>query len=169
MGHGLRLTSLGLLAAIAAAGCTIPPHPGSPIPPAAEVVPADSRAAAYGSSIEEVVRNPEIGDKVRAMFGQDWSGGLLAPPGAGAYFVGGGRPRMVRIGGMDYVAFTGCEPSACEARRVLLLIREGGSELFARLDEGGFAHYYSFGNVSRDTAQLVADSGLRALQARKTS
>jgi hypothetical protein len=36
--------------------------------------------------------------------------------------------------------------------------------MVARLDDGGFAHYYAYGNVNRDTAQLVADSGLRALR-----
>jgi len=71
---------------------------------------------------------------------------------------------MVRIDGVDYTAFSGCVPSACDAGRVLLLIREGGSDIVARLDEGGFSHYYAFGNVTRDTAQLVADSGLRALR-----
>ena len=124
----------------------------------------DPRAGAYGSSIEDVLRNPEVGDKIRAMFGPDWSGGQLAPPGAGAYSGRGGPPRVVRIGGVDYVAVPGCSPGACDSRRVLLLIRDGGSEIIARLDEGGFSHYYSYGNVSRDAAQLIADSGWRALQ-----
>ncbi len=164
MGHVFRLISLGSLAGGLAVGCAIPPPPGTPIPPAAQVVPADTRATVYGSTIEEVVQNPAIGDRVRAMFGADWSGGQLAFPGASAYFARGGPPQMVRIGGVDYIAFNDCVPNACDAGRVLLLIREGGSEIVARLDEGGFAHYYAFGNVTRDTAQLVADSGLRALR-----
>jgi hypothetical protein len=164
MGHVFRLITLGSLAVGLAVGCTIPPRPGMPIPPTAQVVPADTRATVYGSTIEEVVRNPAIGDKIRAMFGADWSGGQLASPGASAYFARGGPPQMVRIDGVDYTAFSGCVPSACDAGRVLLLIREGGSDIVARLDEGGFSHYYAFGNVTRDTAQLVADSGLRALR-----
>ncbi len=164
MGHALRLISLGTLAVIMAVGCAIPPRAGMPIPPAAQVVPADTRATVYGSTIEEVVRNPAIGDKIRAMFGADWSGGQLASPGASAYFAGGEPPQMVRIGGVDYIAFNDCVPNACDAGRVLLLIREGGSEIVAQLDEGGFAHYYAFGNVTRDTAQVVADSGRRALR-----
>lgn len=164
MSHVFRLICLGALAAVVAAGCAIPPPPGTPTPPAAQVVPTDTRVGVYGSTIEEVVQNPAIGDKIRAMFGADWSGGQLASPGASAYFARGGPPQIVRIGGVDYIAFSGCVPSACEAGRVLLLIREGGTEIVARLDEGGFAHYYAFGNVTRDTAQLVADGGLRALR-----
>jgi hypothetical protein len=123
----------------------------------------------YGSSIQEVLRNAEVGDKIRAMFGPDWSGGQLAPPGASAYTGKSEPPRLIRIGGVDYVAVTGCVPGACDSRRVLLLIREGGSEILARLDEGGFSHYYSYGNMSRDAAQLIADSGWRALQRASTS
>ena len=163
MSHSIRVASLCSLAVIFAYGCTIPPRPGTPVPPAAEVVPVDPRAVAYGSSIEDVLRNPEVGDKVRAMFGPDWSGGQLAPPGAAAYFSKGGPPRVVRIGGVDYIGVTGCVPSACDSTRVLLLIREGGSEILARLDEGGFSHYYAYGNMSRDAAQLIADGGWRAL------
>jgi hypothetical protein len=35
-----------------------------------------------------------------------------------------------------------------------------------RLDEGGFAHYYAYGSegVTRNTAPLIVDSGLRALR-----
>jgi len=164
MSHLIRLISLGSLVVITAAGCTVPPRPGTPASPAAQIVPPDARAEAYGSSIEKVVQNPMIGDKVRAMFGPDWSGGQLAPLGASAYFAEGDPPRMVRVGGVDYIAYTGCVPAACETSRVLFLIREGGSEMIARLDDGGFAHYYAYGNVSRAAAQLVADSGLRALR-----
>ena len=160
----LGLISLGSLVVALAGGCTIPARPGSSVPLTAHVVPADTRAAASDASLEDALRNPKIGDKIRAMFGSDWDGGLLAPRGASAYFGQGGPPRTVRIGGVDYVAFTGCMPNACAARRVLLLIRGGGSEMIARLDEGGFVHYYAYGNVTRDAAQLVADSGLRALQ-----
>ncbi len=102
MGHVFRLISLGTLAVIMAVGCAMPPRAGMPIPPAAQVVPADTRATVYGSTIEEVVQNPAIGDKIRAMFGADWSGGQLASPGASAYFARGGPPQMVRIGSVDW-------------------------------------------------------------------
>ncbi len=164
MSHLIRLISLSSLVVITAVGCTVPPGPGTPVAPAAQVVPPDPRVETYGSSIEQVAQNPMIADKLRATFGPDWSGGQLAPLGASAYFAQGDPPRMVRVGGVDYIAYTGCVPAACETSRVLLLIREGGSEMIARLDDGGFAHYYSYGNVSRDAAQLVADSGLRALR-----
>jgi hypothetical protein len=164
MSHLLRLISLSSLLVITAAGCTVRPGPGTPVAPAAQVVPPDARVETYGSSIEQVAQNPMIADKLRAMFGPDWSRGQLAPPGASAYFAKGDPPRMIRVGGVDYIAYAGCVPAACETSRVLLLIREGGSEMIARLDDGGFAHYYAYGNVSRDAAQLVADSGLRALR-----
>jgi hypothetical protein len=164
MSDVIRLISLCSLVVITAAGCTVPPRPGIPVSPDAQVVPPDMRAEAYGSSIELVAQNPVVGDNVRAMFGPDWTGGQLAPPGASAYFATGDPPRMVRVDGVNYIAYTGCMPAACETSRVLLLIREGGSEMVARLDDGGFAHYYAYGNVNRDTAQLVADSGLRALR-----
>jgi hypothetical protein len=164
MRHLIRLISLCSLVVITAAGCTVPLRPGIPVSPDAQVVPPDMRAEVYGSSIELVAQNPVVGDNVRAMFGPDWTGGQLAPPGASAYFATGDPPRMVRVDGVNYIAYTGCMPAACETSRVLLLIREGGSEMVARLDDGGFAHYYAYGNVNRDTAQLVADSGLRALR-----
>jgi hypothetical protein len=54
-----------------------------------------------------VLQNPEVSDKVRDLFAADWApasqGGRLLSSGAGAYFGGGGPPRMVRIGGLDYV------------------------------------------------------------------
>jgi len=169
--HYLRRAGwLSALALLLATGCTIAPPPGSPIPPAAELLPGDGRVFAYGYTVDAVLQNPEVGDKVRDLFGADWApasqgGGQLAL-GAGAYFSGNGPLRMVRIGGVDYIALTGCAPSACNTHRVLLLIRDGGSELLARLDEGGFAHYYTYSSedVTRNTAPLIVDSGLRALR-----
>lgn len=161
---------LSTLTVLIVAGCTIAPRPGTPISPAAEVLPGDARVFAYGYTVDQVLQNPEVGGKVRNLFGADWApaaqaGGQL-PFGAGAFFAGDAPLRMVRIGGVDYIAITGCAPSACNTHHVLLLIRDGGSELLARLDEGGFAHYYGYGskNVTRNTAPLVVDSGLRALQ-----
>jgi len=156
------------LTVLLAAGCTIAPPPGSPVPLAAEVVPGDTRAVAYGRTLDEILQNPQVGYRIRELFGRDWdpasqSGGQLAP-GAAAYFAKGGPPRIVRIGGVDYVAVTGCMPSVCGTHRVLVLIREGGSQLFARLDEGGFSHYYGYGDANRDAAPLIVDSGLRALR-----
>ena len=169
MRHTLRLASLAALAIATTAGCTIAPHPGTPVAPAAEVVPVDARIAMYGADLDEAIRNPEIGDKVRAMFGPDWTGGQLAPTGARPYFVGSTPPRKVRIGGADYIAYTGCVPGDCSTRPSLLLIREGGTEIVARVDDGGFSHYYTYGNISRDAGQLIADSGMRALARSRTS
>jgi hypothetical protein len=152
---------------IFAAGCTIAPPPGSPIPPASELLPADSRAFTYGHTVDDVLQNQKVADKVRGLFGADWApasqgGGQLAL-GAGGYFGGSAPLRMVRIGGVDYIALTGCAPGACNTHRVLLLIRDGGSELLARLDDGGFVHYYGYSGeaVTRNTAPIIVDSALR--------
>ena len=168
-----HLRSAGWLSALAvllATGCTIAPPPGSPIPPAAELLPKDGRVFAYGYTVDEVLLNPEVGAKVRDLVGPAWApasqGGGQLGLGAGAYFGGNGPLRMVRIGGGDYIALTGCTPSACNTHRVLVLIRDGGSRLLARLDEGGFAHYYGYGSddLTRNTAPVIVDSGLRALR-----
>jgi hypothetical protein len=170
MRHVLRARWLCSLALLFAAGCTVAPPPGSPIPPAAEVLPADARALAYGQSVDQVLQNPQIADKVRALFGLDWmpasqSGGQLVL-GAASYFERGGPLRMVRIGGVDYIAVTGCVATACDTQRSILLIRADGSQLLARVDEGGFSHYYGYGSeaLTKDTAPIVVDSGLRALK-----
>lgn len=161
---------LSVLFVLVATGCTIAPRPGTPVPPAAEALPSDARVFAYGYTVDQVLQNEVIGAKVRDLFGADWvpaaqRGGQL-PFGAAAFFAGNAPLRMVRVGGADYIALTGCAPGACNTHHVLLLIRDGGSELVARLDEGGFVHYYGYGgeNVTRTTAPLLADSGLRALQ-----
>ena len=169
--HCLRRAGwLSSLAMLFVTGCTVAPPPGSPIPPSAELLPGDGRAFAYGYTVGEVLKNPAVADKVRDLFGADWApaaqgGGQLAL-GADAYFAGNAPLRVVRIGGVDYIALAGCVPSACNTHRVLLLIRDGGSELLARLDEGGFAHYYGYGSVdvTRNRAPLIVDSGLRALR-----
>jgi hypothetical protein len=168
--HPMRAHSwLCYLALLTAAGCTIAPPRGTPVPPSAQVLPTDARALAYGSTNAEVLQNPEMGDKIRALFGPDWmpatpEAGQL-PIGAAAYFDHGGPVGIVRVGGTDYIALRGCVPGTCDSRHVLLLIEEGGSRLLARLDEGGFVHYYGYGaeGVTKDTAPPIVDSGLRAL------
>ena len=161
---------LGSLALIADTGCTIAPFPGTPMLPAAVILPADARALAYGTTVEEVLQNPDLATKVRGLFGQDWAGvtpesGSRLQPGAETYFERGGPLRMIRIGNADYIAVSSCVPGDCNRRNVLLLIEEGGARLFARLDEGGFVHYYSYGQgVTRETAALITDSGFHALR-----
>jgi hypothetical protein len=148
--HLLRGALACLLLTPVTAGCVVPPTPGSPGPPVAKVQPADARALVYGRSASEVLENPQLREKVRALFGADWEpptpGGVgkltLAAP---QYFERGGPLRMVHIGDADYIAITGCAAQACASRRGLLLIREGGEQLMARLDEGGFSHHHAYG------------------------
>ena len=154
------------------AGCVVPPEPGSSGPPEAKVLPADARALVYGRSASEVLENPQLRDKVRALFGADWAsptpGGVgkltLAAP---QYFERGGPLRMVRIADADYIAITGCAAQACASRRGLLLVREGGEQLMARLDEGGFSHHHAYGPGvvgGPGGAAVVLESALRALE-----
>jgi hypothetical protein len=170
----LRIWCLAVcsLALVTAAGCTVASPRGTPVPPSAEILPTDARTLAYGGTTAEVLQNPAMADKVRALFGPDWTtaSGQLTP-GAAAYFDQGGPVRMLRIEGTDYIAVTGCMPNACDTRRALLLIEDGGSRLFARIDEGGFAHYYGYGSagVMKDTAPRIVDSGFRTLYYRSGS
>ena len=168
----LRGAFVCLLVAPVATGCVLPPEPGSSAPPEAEVVAADARALAYGRSAGEILENPQLRDKVRALFGADW-----APPTPGGvgklsaaapqYFELGGPVRMVQIGSANYIAVTGCAPQACTGRRGLLMIREGGEQLMARLDEGGFSHHYAYGSGvvgGPAGAGPMLGSALRALE-----
>ncbi len=170
MRHSLLRGALAfLLLTPVVGGCVLPPDSAKP---SAEMLQADARALAYGRTAGEVLENPQLRDKVRALFGADW-----APPTPGGvgkltqaapqYFERGGPLRMVHVGDADYIAVTGCAVQACTSRRGLLLIREGGDVLMARLDEGGFSHHYAFGpgqtagDVGRAAAML--DSGVREL------
>ena len=152
-------------------GCVVPPPPGASGPPVAEVLPADARALAYGRSAGEILEHPQIRDKVRSLFGADWAptAAAVGRPTAAAplFFERGGPVRMVHIGDADYIAITGCAVQACASRRGLLLVREGGEQLMARLDEGGFSHHYAYGSGAvggPGGAAPVLDSALRALE-----
>jgi hypothetical protein len=169
----LRPALLSLLLASITAGCVIPPEPGSSGPPEAQVLQADARALAYGRTAGEILSNPQLSDKVRALFGADWNpptpGGVGKPTGAAPeYFEIGGPVRMVRVADANYIAVTGCSKRACTSQRGLLLIREGGEQLMARLDEGGFLHQYAYGagvQVGGPTgAGAVLESALLDLQ-----
>jgi hypothetical protein len=153
--------------AVSAAAC-IPPAPGSSAALPAQVLPADARALVYGRTVSEVIQSPELRDKIPGLFGADWmpasqGRGQLAL-GAAAFLEKGGPLRMVSIAGKDYVAVTGCVANACQTRRVLLLIGEGGSQLLARLDDGVIPHYYAYGVAPPANASTIVDAGLRALQ-----
>ena len=161
-----------LLTPVVVTGCVVPPGPGASAPLTAEVLPADARALAYGRSAREILENPQLRDKLRPLFGADWDpptpGGVgkltMAAP---QYFELGGPVRMVRVGGATYIAVTGCAPQACAGRRGLLLVREGGEELLARLDDGGFSHHHAYGPGAvggASGAGPVLESALRALE-----
>ena len=169
----LRPALLSLVLALSSSACVVPPEPGSSGPPEAQVLQADARALAYGRTASEILANPQLRDKVRALFGADWApptpGGVGKPTGAAPeYFEIGGPVRMVSVGGTNYIAVTGCSRRACTSQRGLLLIREGGEQLMARLDEGGFLHQYAYGTgvqVGGPTgAGAVLESALLELQ-----
>jgi hypothetical protein len=139
--------TIALLTALLGTGCVVPPPAGMAMAP--QVLPADARALRYGASAPAMLDNLELRDKVRGLFGPDWvpapQGGGRLEHGAVAYFPASSRLRMLRFGLQDYIAVTGCVPKACASHRGLLLIRADGEELWARLDEGGFARYYGYG------------------------
>jgi hypothetical protein len=170
LGAALRCLTLMLAVGVLTVACTVEPPAGTAAPPMAGVLERGPRETQYGRTGDEVVSNPQLRDKIRDMFGADWTplaeGRGKIVRGAAAYFGRTEPPRGVRIGEMNYVAVTGCVPAACRSERVLLLIQEGGEGLLARLDEGGFSHYYAYGGnwgLAGSTARVV-DSGLEALR-----
>jgi len=164
---GVRRLGL-LLAGLLAAGCVVPPPPGTPPPPAVDVLTGDARASRYGSNAAELLAHPETRESVRGLFGSDQSRAMpLRLSRSAVDFFGNPSPtRVLRIAGTDYVAATGCVPSDCSTHPGLLLIRVDGKELFARLDDGGFPHYYGFGTGVEMTPKTLAllDAARRALR-----
>ena len=130
------------------------------------VIPADARALRFGASAPEVFNNPEVGDRVRGLFGADWGTGGKVALGAPAFFPPSSSIRMIRLGDGDYIAITGCVEIRCPTHRGLLLIRQDGVHLMARLDEGGLSHYYERGpGASADAARRSSiDSAWRAVE-----
>jgi len=137
--------SIAAVTALVASACVMAPRSGVSMPRSASVVAADARALRYGSTAPEVFDNPQLRDKLRGLFGADWAPGGPLAFGAPAYFPASSSIRMVRVGADEYIALTGCVPTACPTHRGLLLIRPDGDQLMARLDEGGYLHYYDHG------------------------
>jgi hypothetical protein len=139
MRRGTFVGALSLLAALLLNACGSAP----PAPADAVVVTADARALQYGSNAPEVLNNPRLANQIRALFGPDWN-----PPrvsyGAPAFFPDFSTIRMVRVAGREVVAIKGCVPTGCSLYQGLLMITSP-DQLQARLDEGGFVHYYDFG------------------------
>jgi hypothetical protein len=140
--------SLTVIAVLWVAGCAAD-RPAATAGARTGVLPADARALKYGATAPAVFANPAMHDKILALFGNDWSptpvsGGQLQY-GAAAYFPPTSSFRMVRLDGGDYIAITGCVPVACADHAGLLLIRDDGEQLWARVDEGGFSRYYGHG------------------------
>ena len=165
LGAAFRCLALGVTSVSLTVACTIEPPAGTPPAPVAGVLESGPRETAFGRTGDEVVNNPQLRDRIRSMFGADWAPGGKLVRGAMAYLGRTEPPRGVRVEDRNYVAVTGCVPDNCRAERVLLLIQEGGEALLARLDEGGFSHYYAYGGdwgLAGSTARIV-DSGLREL------
>ena len=103
---------------------------------------------------------------VGAACGPDWAlepGHRLRAP-ASSFFASSDPVQLVRTNDAEYVAVSGCGPAGCRAQRGLLLVRSpDGENLLARLDEGGFGHYYAYG------AGLSMSSAVRALLDRARS
>jgi len=148
----------------------VEPPAGTRPAPLVGVMPGDARAFQYGATGREVLDHPALRERIIGLFGPDWkpsaeSGGKL-PTGAAAFFAHSSPPQRVRMEGAHYSAVTGCMPSACAGNRGLILIREDSELLLARVDEGGYAHYYAWGApATRATiGPTVVDSAWRALE-----
>jgi len=144
MRRALVPASTAALAALLLSACVVPPRPGDPVPSAAGVLAADARALRFGATAPAIFDNPELRDKLQAMFGGDWGPSARLAAGAPAYFPATSSIRLLRVAEQDYIAVSGCVPAACAPRPGLLLVRQDGQHLLARLDEGGFSHYYHF-------------------------
>jgi hypothetical protein len=144
MRRGLLPGALSIVAVYLATACVAPPRAGVPMPVSAEVLPADARALRYGATAPDVFDNPQLRDRLRALFGADLTSGAGREYGAPAYFPAAASIRMVRISDRDYIAITGCVTNACQGHRGLLLIGPD-EQLLARLDQGGFSRYYEYG------------------------
>ena len=170
MRHLRRSGSIVMLIAMLALGCVTPPPAGVPAPATVEVLPSDARALRYGASAAAVFDNAEMRDKIRMMFGSDWTpaaqGGGRLRYGAAAYFPGDSRIRMLRMDGREYIAISGCVATSCATHRGLVLIRADGDEIWARLDEGGFARYYGHGPsmTGANVSPAFIDSAWRAVE-----
>jgi hypothetical protein len=159
MRRGTFLGTLSLLAALLLNACASAPPP----PADAVVVTADARALQYGSNAPEVLNNPRLANQIRALFGPDWNAPGVSY-GAPAFFPDFSTIRMVRVAGRELVAIKGCVPTACSLYRGLLLIGSP-DQMQARLDEGGFVHYYDFGpSPGGPMSRSVIDGAWNAIE-----
>lgn len=155
----LRAVLLVTAVATLATGCITAPSPDTPTRPIVQVDSVDARARQFGNTTTEIITNPALAPKIHALFGPDWAlepGARLRAP-ASSFFASGDSPRMLRTAEAEYVAVSGCGPAGCGLQRVLLLVRPDTEALLARLDEGGFSHYYAYG------AGLTMSPATRAL------
>ena len=109
---------------ILSAACTTASAPDSS--PPAQMLLGSVGAAAYGGTTSEVIQNPELREKLPALFGADWTPASPArgqvAEGAAAFFEKGGPPQMVRVAGADYVARpAGASSTEREAKGEILI------------------------------------------------
>ena len=71
----MRSVFLGLTLALGAltVACTIDPPAGTPAPPMAGALEPGPREATFGRTGDEVINNPQLRDKIRNLFGADWT------------------------------------------------------------------------------------------------
>jgi hypothetical protein len=147
MRHGLVPGSLTVLAALVLVVAVLPSWAETLRPTPALVLAADARALRYGATGPEMFENAHLRDKLRGLFGADWSPGPQRTFGASAYFPASATIRMLRVGELDYIAISGCVTDACTGHHGLLLVGPD-EQLLARLDDGGFSHYYYYGSAA---------------------
>jgi len=157
--------SAGVLLALSLAGCTTSSSPRPAVQLGAPV------SGEFGDSAQAAIEHPALRDEVQALFARDWEQpSAAAGPSRPApqFFANGSRPRAVRIDGQEYVGVVGCAAPGCTAGQGLLLVTPDRSRLLARLDEGGFSHYYARGTGLQidESTRALLDAAWRATSAR---
>jgi hypothetical protein len=141
---------------------------GAAAPPRVDVLGNTGHSPQYGTDALQIFDHPALREKVRALFGRDWSSpnpiGLSAP--APTFFTKSAPPTMLRINSSDWIAVRGCIAQACATRHGLVLIGPGGDRLYARVDDRGFTQEYGYGRGMADLAsqdRAIIDAAWRAL------
>jgi hypothetical protein len=162
--------SAGVLLAFSLAGCTTASEPRPVVQLGGPVT-----GGGYGDSAQAVMEHPALRADVQALFARDWEQpGTAAGPSRPApqFFARGAQPRTVRVDGQEYVGVVGCAAPGCETGQGLLLVSADRTRFLARLDEGGFSHYYVRGPGLQpgapvdEATRALLDAAWRATRAR---
>lgn len=146
-----------LLVATTLGACTLPSS--GPTPPTVELLPSEPAGQRFGASATEAFAHPALRDSVRGLFGRAWDSPGTSGRGlstAVPEFFTRSAVRSLRIGGETQVAIVGCRRPDCAGHRGLVLAVPDAQRLLARIDDGGFTHYFAFGTGLTPTPEVRA-------------